>query len=68
METFVVRVFVPADQDGVPFCGLVEHIGDQRAQRFAGAIELLERIREGLRETVEPGRPADEPSEGGTSS
>jgi hypothetical protein len=35
VETFVVRVFVPADADGLLFCGVVEHAGTGSAESFS---------------------------------
>jgi hypothetical protein len=42
VETFVIRIFVPADADGVPFCGIVERSGSGRAVSFQGAQDLIQ--------------------------
>jgi hypothetical protein len=42
VETFVVRVFVPADADVVPFCGVVERSGSGRIESFQSAQDLIQ--------------------------
>jgi hypothetical protein len=42
VETFVMRVFVPADADGVPFCGVVERSGSGRSEPFQSAQDLIQ--------------------------
>jgi hypothetical protein len=42
VETFVVRVFVAADADAVPFCGVVEHAGTGRAEPFQSTQDLIQ--------------------------
>jgi hypothetical protein len=41
VETFVLRVFVPADAEDVPFCGIVEHPGSGLSESFHGVSELM---------------------------
>ena len=41
METFVVRVFIPADAGDVSFCGVVEHVGTGRTEPFQGTRALI---------------------------
>jgi len=42
METFVVRIFVPAlDGEAVPLCGIVEHVASGRAESFQGIDDLM---------------------------
>jgi hypothetical protein len=48
METFVIRVFVAADAQGVPFCGVVEHAGRGRAQAFQSTNDLIHIVVEEL--------------------
>jgi hypothetical protein len=42
VETFVVRVFVPADPGGVPFCGVVEHPVTGSTEAFQSTQDLIE--------------------------
>ena len=42
METFVVRVFVPADHAAMPLAGTVEHVGAGRTSSFRGIAGLLD--------------------------
>jgi hypothetical protein len=42
MKTFVVRVFVPADNAELEPAGLVEHVGTRRVDFFRGAHGLLD--------------------------
>jgi hypothetical protein len=42
METFVVRVFVPADDAELEPAGIVEHIGTRRMEVFRGAHDLVD--------------------------
>lgn len=44
VETFVVRIFVPADRGFVPLAGTVEHVGAGRASSFSGIVELLDLV------------------------
>lgn len=48
METFVVRVFVPAARGETPFAGVVEHVGTSWSARFGSGEELLTAIRSWL--------------------
>lgn len=49
METFVVRIFVPAfDGDTLPLSGIVEHVASGRAEPFQGSHDLLALVREAL--------------------
>jgi hypothetical protein len=48
METFVVRVFVPAARGETPFAGVVEHVGTSWSARFGSDEELLTAIRSRL--------------------
>jgi hypothetical protein len=48
METFVVRVFVPAARGETPFAGVVEHVGTSWSARFGSDEELLTTIRSWL--------------------
>ncbi len=43
METFVVRVWVPADEAAprTPMRGIVQHAGTGRVEAFRGSEELL---------------------------
>lgn len=41
METFVVRVFVPASEERLELSGFVEHAGTGHAQSFTGADALI---------------------------
>ena len=59
METFVVRVFVPAEAGSVPFCGVVEVSSSGRAESFRSAHDLIQIV---LHE-LELGRTAAEPAE-----
>jgi hypothetical protein len=45
METFVVRVFVPAEAGEARLAGLVEQVGTGWSARFASGEELLAAIR-----------------------
>lgn len=63
METFVVRVWVPAaaepwpEQPASPH-GIVEHVGSQRSRTFHDDAELLAFVHECLRAgTIRPARP-----------
>ena len=44
METFVVRVFVPAGHEQVPFAGTVEHVRAGRSSSFRGVAELVDAV------------------------
>jgi hypothetical protein len=55
METFVVRVFVPAEAGEAEFAGLVEQVGTGWSARFASGEELLASIRSW--QEREPGSP-----------
>ena len=54
METFVVRVFVPAARGETPFAGVVEHVGTSWSARFGSDEELLTAIRSWLDREGEP--------------
>jgi hypothetical protein len=41
VQTFVLRVFVPADAEDVPFCGIVEHPSSGLSESFRGLPELM---------------------------
>jgi len=41
METFVVRVFVPAEEEQLELTGIVEHSGTGRSEHFRGAESLV---------------------------
>jgi hypothetical protein len=45
METFVVRVFVPATPEALPLCGLVERVGVSGPTPFRGVEELITALR-----------------------
>ena len=49
METFVVRVFVPADDAELEPTGFVEHVGTRRSRRFQGAQGLIDAVLRGLK-------------------
>lgn len=56
METFVVRVFVPAEHGETPFAGVLEHVGTNWSARFGSDEELVRAIRSWLeRERVPTG-------------
>jgi len=56
METFVIRVFVPAAHGETPFAGVVEHVGTSWSARFGSDEELVRAIRSWLeRERVPTG-------------
>ena len=63
METFVVRVFVPAGDEELELTGVVEHSSTGRSERFRGTEGLIDVVLHQL----ELGRPSVEPSprEGG---
>ena len=42
METFVVRVFVPAENEKLELTGVVEHSGTGRSEHFRGTEGLLD--------------------------
>ena len=42
METFVVRIFVPAGDEKVELTGVVEHSGTGRSEHFRGTDDLLD--------------------------
>jgi hypothetical protein len=44
VETFVLRVFVPADRELVPFAGTIEHVGAGRSSSFQGVGELVQAV------------------------
>jgi hypothetical protein len=46
MQTFVVRLFVPAAGDPVPFCGFVTPVGAHGTTAFHDADGLLAALRE----------------------
>jgi hypothetical protein len=56
VATFVVRVFVPEDPSGVPFCGIVERSGTGRAESFQSGEDLIQIVRH---ELGQPGPAAD---------
>lgn len=64
MQTFVVRVWVPAAPDGgLPqLNGLVEHVASGRQQAFSGGPEVVEFITDCVREcwTGPPAEGVDE--------
>jgi hypothetical protein len=41
VETFVVRIFVPAGEEKLELTGVVEHSGSGRSEHFRGAEGLL---------------------------
>jgi len=41
VETFVVRVFVPAGDEQLELTGFVEHAGREHSESFAGAAGLI---------------------------
>ncbi len=49
METFVVRVFVPADAAETPLAGVVEHVGTGWSAPFGSEGELLAAFRSWLK-------------------
>ena len=44
METFVVRIFVPAAGERVRLTGVVEHVGTGRALAFRGRTGLVDAV------------------------
>jgi hypothetical protein len=48
VETFVVRVFVPADVESEALCGLVQHVGSGRTESFRGPAALVHVVLEAL--------------------
>jgi hypothetical protein len=42
METFVLRIFVPARRERLPLAGVIEHVGSGRKQAFQDQAELLD--------------------------
>ena len=48
VETFVVRVFVPAGRESVPFTGTIEHVGAGESSCFRGAAELIDTVMRAL--------------------
>lgn len=42
METFVVRIFVPAGDEKLELTGVVEHSGTGRSEHFRGSDGLLD--------------------------
>lgn len=48
METFVVRMFVPAAGAEAPFAGIVEHVGTSWSAHFGSGEELQTAIRSWL--------------------
>lgn len=65
MESFVVRIWVPAEAEsrGVPFrlLGFVEHVGAGRPVSFRGRDELLALVEAGVERTMGMRRPARVP-------
>jgi hypothetical protein len=58
VETFVVRVFVPAGDEKLELTGVVEHSGSGRSEHFRGTEGLVGVVLHQLElghETVEPG-------------
>jgi hypothetical protein len=54
VETFVVRIFVPAGDERLELSGLIERTGSGRAEPFNGAQGLIDAVlRELDREDVE---------------
>ncbi len=41
METFVVRIFVPAGDEKLELTGVVEHSGSGRSEHFRGTESLV---------------------------
>lgn len=59
METFVIRVWTPAEPErtGEPIlCGLVEHVRDGKRRPFEGGRALLEFLEAATAATI-PGAP-----------
>jgi len=48
METFVVRVFVPAGDEKLELTGVVEHSSTGRSEQFRGSADLLDIVRRQL--------------------
>jgi hypothetical protein len=45
METFVVRIFVPAVHgEALPLCGIVEHVASGHAESFQGVEDLVRTV------------------------
>jgi hypothetical protein len=44
VETFIVRIFVPAGSEHVDLVGVVEHVRSGRVHRFHGRDELLDAV------------------------
>lgn len=57
METFVVRIFVPATPEPHPLCGLVERVATSETTRFEHGDQLL-----ALLDGALPARVSREPS------
>jgi hypothetical protein len=60
MESFVIRVWTPAEQERIASArdlrGLIEHIGSGERDAFRGAGELLAFLETRLGAKPEPGR------------
>lgn len=50
MQTFVVRLFLPAEPEPVPLCGLVERVGSRDVEVFESADGLIRLLEAGLRQ------------------
>jgi hypothetical protein len=42
VETFVVRIFVPAETEPLELSGVIEHSGTGRSEHFRGTAGLLD--------------------------
>jgi hypothetical protein len=49
METFVVRIFVPAVHgEALPLCGIIEHVASGHAESFQGVEDLMRTVARAL--------------------
>jgi hypothetical protein len=58
METFVVRVFVPVEDDRGPLRGVVEHVGTGSREPFQGGDRLIGFLQASVAGIHEPERRA----------
>jgi len=64
METFVIRIFVPAfDGEALPLSGIVEHVGSGQAASFQGGQALVALVRKALERPTPVERTAEAPGQ-----